>query len=188
MESRGVRKSLELSPKLLRQLQSIAGQTDLTLDNLVNLAVYELVVRLGHMAPPSTKMAPPPGTNLLDRVEPEPPPVRKVAPNRAKAKAPAPSKQRATLYLQLDKGEFEPVRKNVFLIGRGSKCDYTLKHRGVSREHAVITRERSGWFVEDLNSANGVWLNGEQIGKHKVSEGDAIHISSHVLCFAIRNA
>jgi pSer/pThr/pTyr-binding forkhead associated (FHA) protein len=76
----------------------------------------------------------------------------------------------------------------VFLIGRGSKCDLVLPHRSISREHAVITKERNGWFIEDLNSANGTWLDNEQIGKHKIANGDEVHISNHLLRFAFRSS
>jgi pSer/pThr/pTyr-binding forkhead associated (FHA) protein len=90
------------------------------------------------------------------------------------------------LYYQVDDGELSPIRKDVFLIGRGSKCDLVLPHRSISREHAVITKERGGWFIEDLNSANGTWLDSEQVGKHKIAGGDIIHISNHGLTFTIR--
>ena len=90
------------------------------------------------------------------------------------------------LYVQVDEGEMVPIRKEVFLIGRGSKCDLVLPHRSVSREHAVITKERGGWFVEDLNSANGTWLDNEQIGKHKISGGDVVQVANHAFTFAFR--
>jgi pSer/pThr/pTyr-binding forkhead associated (FHA) protein len=88
--------------------------------------------------------------------------------------------------MQIDKNAPVPIRKDVFLIGRGSKCDYIIEHRSVSREHAVITRERNGWFIEDLNSANGTWLEGEQISKHRIENGDEIQISNLTLRFSLR--
>ncbi len=200
MDAGVVRKTLELNAKLLRSLKNVAGQTGLDLDGLVNLALYELLVRLGHLNPQPVRMRPPDGADLLESVEPAPPPIRKAggmpsqrpaaarpAAARPAAKKPAAGKLRQdTLYFQVDDDDYSPIRKKVFLVGRGSKCDYILKHRGVSREHAVITRERGGWFIEDLNSANGVWLDGEQIGKHKLSGGDEIHISNHLIRFTIR--
>jgi FHA domain-containing protein len=191
MDASVVRKTLELSPKLLRLLKDISSQTGLDLDSLVNLSLYELLRRLGYIAPQSKSIRPPEGADLLDDVEPAPPPIRRsgqVSPakSRSSRARPAAKAKQDILYFQVDEEEYTPIRKKVFLLGRGSKCDYVLRHRGVSREHAVITRERGGWFIEDLNSANGVWLNGEQIGKHKLSGGDEINISNHVMRFTIR--
>jgi len=191
MDASVVRKTLELSPKLLRLLKEISNQTGLDLDSLVNLSLYELLRRLGYIAPQSKSIRPPEGADLLDDVEPAPPPIRrsgqdKQAKSRSSRARPAAKAKQDILYFQVDEEEYTPIRKKVFLLGRGSKCDYVLRHRGVSREHAVITRERGGWFIEDLNSANGVWLNGEQIGKHKLSGGDEINISNHVMRFTIR--
>jgi len=191
MDADAVRKTLQLNPKLLRQLKILANQVGLDLDGLVNLSIYELLVRLGHITPQSKGLRPPEGADLLDQAEPSPPPIRRSQPqpSRSSRARPAAANQKArqdVLYFQVDEEDYTPIKKKVFLIGRGSKCDYVLKHRGVSREHAVITRERGGWFIEDLNSANGVWLNGEQVGKHKISGGDEIQISNHNLRFAIR--
>ncbi|MBW1807177.1 MAG: FHA domain-containing protein [Deltaproteobacteria bacterium] len=191
MDASVVRKTLELNPKLLRLLKDISNQTGLDLDSLVNLSLYELLRRLGYLAPQAKNIRPPEGADLLDDVEPAPPPIRRSgqasqAKNRGARARPAAKAKQDILYFQIDEEEYTPIRKKVFLLGRGSKCDFVLRHRGVSREHAVITRERGGWFIEDLNSANGVWLNGEQIGKHKLTGGDEINISNHVLRFTIR--
>jgi hypothetical protein len=190
MDASVVRKTLDLNPRLLRSLKEVAGQTGLDLDSLVNLALYEMLKRMGFVTPHSKSMPPPEGADLLDQAEPAPPPIRREAQasrsHRSRGAKQGVKAKQDVLYFQVDDGDFSPIRKKVFLVGRGSKCDFVLKHRGVSREHAVITNERGGWFIEDLNSANGVWLNGEQIGKHKISGGDEINISNHSLRFTIR--
>jgi hypothetical protein len=60
------------------------------------------------------------------------------------------------------------------LIGRAPDCDVILSDLRVSRHHARIVRDRDGLVVEDLHSANGVWLNGERRERTAVSEGDTI--------------
>jgi pSer/pThr/pTyr-binding forkhead associated (FHA) protein len=35
--------------------------------------------------------------------------------------------------------------------------------QGVSRIHAVIRHNERGWWIEDLNSSNGTWVNGRRI-------------------------
>lgn len=48
-------------------------------------------------------------------------------------------------------------------IGRSSRCDIIIKDKFVSKKHLKITEENGMYFIEDLNSANGTFLNGEQI-------------------------
>lgn len=197
VQSRGM---VQVDPKLLVILKQVSQDTGVQLDQLINLSVYELARRLGYINPQPRTVQPPGALDLLDRAEPSPPPARrsarpaapeKPAPRPAAApRQPPPQPARKsgqdTLYMQVDKNAPVPIRKDVFLIGRGSKCDYIIEHRSVSREHAVITRERNGWFIEDLNSANGTWLDGEQISKHKIEEGDEIQISNLNLRFGVR--
>jgi pSer/pThr/pTyr-binding forkhead associated (FHA) protein len=48
----------------------------------------------------------------------------------------------------------------------------------VSREHAVIVRDESGWLVEDLQSANGTWHRGARIERHRIEDGDELFVCS----------
>jgi hypothetical protein len=185
-----VRKAVEINPKLLAICKEISAQTGMSLDNMVNLALYEMAKRLGYVSPQARAVPAPPGIDLVDRAEPAPRPRRKsagAAPiGRVAPQKPAKKPAQDVLYFQLDDGPMNPIRKDVFLIGRGSKCDCVIQHRSVSREHAVITKERGGWFIEDLNSANGTWHNGEQIGKHKIAGGEELQISNYRLRFSVR--
>jgi len=201
-----VRKAIEFNPKLLAYIKELSRQTGIPLDSLVNLAMYELIRRFGYLTPQPRAVPPPEGFDLLDQAEPAPPPIRKSAKpapvdkrtaralpqqmpsKRPPRRAPAAKPKEEVLYYQVDNEGLSPVSKDVFLIGRGSKCDLVLPHRSISREHSVITKERNGWFIEDLNSANGTWLDNEQIGKHKIANGDEIHISNHMLRFAFRSS
>lgn len=190
-----VRKMVQLNPRLLSVLKQLSRDTGLEPDQVINLALYELGRKLGLVKVAAQSVPPPAGVDLLDEVEPAPPP-RKAPPAQPRRpsrpvddRPPAPVKKpKDVLFVQMDDGPLVPIRKNVFLIGRGSKCDQIIQHRSVSREHAVITRERTGWFIEDLNSANGTWLDGDQISKHKISGGEEFTISSHVLQVTIRGA
>lgn len=182
------RGAVQIDQKLLIILKQMVQDTGVDLEGLVNLGAYELARRLGYVNPQPRALAPPPALDLLDRAEPHPPPRK---PGRPAAPPPPPrpgpaAPRSPVLTMQVDKNAPVPIRKDVFLIGRGSKCDYIIEHRSVSREHAVITRERNGWFIEDLNSANGTWLEGEQISKHRIENGDEIQISNLTLRFALR--
>ena len=53
--------------------------------------------------------------------------------------------------------------KKTTMIGRDESNDIVLKDRFISKKHARIIKEKGIYFLEDLNSANGTYLNGEQI-------------------------
>ena len=62
-------------------------------------------------------------------------------------------------------------------IGRLSDNDIACSSSLVSRHHAAITREGSEWRIEDLNSSNGVYVNGRRISSTNLDVGDAVFIS-----------
>lgn len=65
--------------------------------------------------------------------------------------------------------------KNVLIIGRSNSCDVILDNVFCSREHAKITFENSMFYIEDLKSLNGTFVNGTRINKRvKISENDDI--------------
>ncbi len=50
-----------------------------------------------------------------------------------------------------------------FLIGRDESCEVRIMGMGVSRKHAQVYFEKGRWWIKDLKSANGTYLNGERI-------------------------
>ena len=70
------------------------------------------------------------------------------------------------------------VEKDSFLIGKKKGAvDGLIKARGVSRIHGRITREEGGYYLSDLNSTNGTYLNG---GRLEVNEKARIHPGDQV--------
>ncbi|HOD42046.1 MAG TPA: FHA domain-containing protein, partial [Candidatus Wallbacteria bacterium] len=55
------------------------------------------------------------------------------------------------------------INKNEMSIGRTEDCDIVLKSNSVSRKHAKIYLKETLWFLEDLNSTNGVYVNNTKI-------------------------
>ncbi len=63
-------------------------------------------------------------------------------------------------------------------LGRDSNCDVVLEHDGVSRVHARISQDPFGrWIIEDLDSHNGVFVEGQRIKAHVVLPGQKVSIS-----------
>lgn len=69
-------------------------------------------------------------------------------------------------------------------IGRSPKCDMSVREKHVSRRHCrVFVDERSQWYVEDMNSANGTRLNGGKVHAHSpepLCHGDVIVLADAV--------
>ncbi len=75
-----------------------------------------------------------------------------------------------------------PFAQDEISIGRDSGNTVRLTERNVSRRHAVLVREDDSVLVEDLDSSNGVRVNGERIhGRLKVKRGDLIQIGDYDL-------
>ncbi|PYQ62369.1 MAG: hypothetical protein DMF53_13090, partial [Acidobacteria bacterium] len=66
-------------------------------------------------------------------------------------------------------------------LGRGSDNDVILSDVSVSRYHAEILREGSGWLVHDLKSTNGVEVNRVPVEKAPLRAGDLLTIGSFEL-------
>jgi transcriptional regulator with AAA-type ATPase domain len=66
------------------------------------------------------------------------------------------------------------------LVGRDSQCDVELPSTRISRRHARLRRTGSSWFVQDLDSRNGVSLNGEPVQQAALSEGDVLRLGSWI--------
>ena len=49
------------------------------------------------------------------------------------------------------------------VVGRYPFCDIVLPSHSVSRQHARIVREADGFYIEDLDSLNGTFVNGTRL-------------------------
>lgn len=70
-------------------------------------------------------------------------------------------------------GRLLPLRGRM-VVGRDEECDITLAAGEVSRRHAAVEVTASGVRVEDLDSSNGTFVNGERIGKKVLEQGDEV--------------
>lgn len=73
------------------------------------------------------------------------------------------------------------------LIGRSSSSGLVIEDEVVSRTHARLYKGGHTWFVEDMQSHNGTWLNGKMVDRPMVvGLGDVIRLSGTVI--TIQNA
>jgi pSer/pThr/pTyr-binding forkhead associated (FHA) protein len=61
-------------------------------------------------------------------------------------------------------------------IGRTPENDIQIDTVHVSRRHAVLLSNSDHCIVEDLNSTNGVLVNGRRIGRQLLQDGDTVMI------------
>src|SRR5215472_11778622 len=67
-----------------------------------------------------------------------------------------------------------PLEPLPFLIGRQGDNNLVLRDNRASRNHARIVAEDGEYFIEDLNSRHGVYVNGQRVTRHKLSDADRI--------------
>lgn len=79
------------------------------------------------------------------------------------------------------------VNVAVTRVGRAADNDVVIDNAGVSGEHALISRAGDAFFIEDMNSTNGVFLNGKRISREQIHYGDEITIHKHKLKFTAVN-
>ena len=68
-------------------------------------------------------------------------------------------------------------------IGRKPDNDIHIDNLAVSGRHAKILTILNDSFIEDLDSTNGTFVNGEKITKHALKNGDVILIGKHTLTY-----
>jgi ABC transport system ATP-binding/permease protein len=71
--------------------------------------------------------------------------------------------------------------KQELTIGRDDNNDIKLDGLQISNRHARLLQSGSGVTVEDLNSTNGVYVNGQKISRQNVSSSDSVQIGSFVI-------
>ncbi len=84
------------------------------------------------------------------------------------------------LFLRSESAAYPDLRitKDNFLIGKKKDAvDGWLKARGISRIHGRVTKEEDSYYLTDLNSTNGTFLNGGRLGvneKARLRPGDSV--------------
>jgi len=74
--------------------------------------------------------------------------------------------------------------KDRTVVGRASACDLAVPTTNISREHCLVVKHEDGWYVEDLNSSNGTYVNKQKIAApRKLVEKDIVKAGKARLTF-----
>jgi pSer/pThr/pTyr-binding forkhead associated (FHA) protein len=74
-----------------------------------------------------------------------------------------------------------PLDQDVITIGRKADNDIVIDNQAVSGYHARIKKEGNNLFIEDTNSLNGTYVNGQKVSKGELHNGDVALIGVHTL-------
>jgi len=86
-------------------------------------------------------------------------------------------------YLLLsDKSRVE-LKKDAFTIGSMDDNDIVLKDGKISRHHAEIRKEKNGFYIYDLDSTNGTFVNNKVVKKQILSHEDLIRCGTSEFYF-----
>jgi hypothetical protein len=77
------------------------------------------------------------------------------------------------------------VDKRRVLLGRSRECDIQVEDQNVSRRHAELRQEGSTYWIVDLDSTNGVEVNGRRAKRAKLEDGDTFTVGSTEIAFSI---
>lgn len=71
------------------------------------------------------------------------------------------------------------ILENFLSLGRDSENNLILDESYISKRHAVIIKKDDGYYIEDLNSSNGTFLNGKQVmSSTRIYDQDIIELGS----------
>jgi len=68
--------------------------------------------------------------------------------------------------------------KAPFKIGRADECEVSIKNDFVSRNHVSVAVENGAWWLTDLNSSNGIFVNGQRVQHVPLGNGLGIRLGA----------
>jgi FHA domain-containing protein len=80
-------------------------------------------------------------------------------------------------------GQTKRVDKRRILLGRSRECDIQIEDPNVSRRHAELRQEGSTYWIVDLDSTNGVEVNGRRVSRARLDPGDVFTVGSTDITF-----
>lgn len=81
-------------------------------------------------------------------------------------------------------GQLFPLEGEAAILGRHPECDIVLDAAAVSRQHARIVRVDGAYYIEDLNSRNGTFVNGRPVAQRQLlADNDELQVCDMAFVF-----
>lgn len=75
--------------------------------------------------------------------------------------------------------------KDVVIIGRGAQCDISIDDLYMSTQHVQLWYEDNEWYIADLGSTNGTYVNETRMSDEPLILDDGDRIKVGQLCFLV---
>lgn len=79
------------------------------------------------------------------------------------------------------------LSRDEMTIGRGEECEAIILHSSLSREHARIKKVKQGYVLLDLQSKNGIYINGKKVAENLLRDGMQVRIGDVEFVFYAAN-
>ncbi|TET34721.1 MAG: FHA domain-containing protein [Planctomycetota bacterium] len=86
---------------------------------------------------------------------------------------------------EVEKEIIQLDQKDQFSIGRSQAADIKVMDIKVSRSHCRIEKRGDKFYITDLGSRNGTYVNGDRITTHELSNGDNIKVGFSILRYEL---
>jgi putative nucleotidyltransferase with HDIG domain len=94
-------------------------------------------------------------------------------------------KRKAYLVPQSEGGVPVPLDSPQWVVGRGSDADCQIPDPKASRRHACILAVHNRYYVQDLGSANGTFVNLDRVTNQRLAHGDLVAFGKTVFRFVM---
>lgn len=83
-------------------------------------------------------------------------------------------------------GRKDPLnQRRTWLLGRRSPCDIIYDDPSISRMHCQIVKTNGAYYISDLHSSNGTFINGYQlVGETRLYEEDVVRMGGMTFVFS----
>jgi hypothetical protein len=163
-----------------RERYALLGSPRVEVTTDDDLAVGEFGIATRLVAPEGGEAAVPPPPELPVAQPAQTMIYRAPAPPSPEAPAPEPVREVVTLTVA---GRAHEITKSSVVLGRSREADVRVADVNVSRRHAELRQEGAAYWIVDLDSTNGLEVNGKRTARARVRDGDRITIGSTEIVF-----